>query len=285
MPSRTGRLEMNSIDRSRKPVDRSLTNVDKSIAIKRMLNVMHAVILRDIRSRFFNHGLGFLIPPMMPVAHVLILLAIYTVTGREAIFGDDLFLFFATGLVPSLTFTYISRFMTASLISNKGMLAFPVVHLLDIVLARCFLEIVGIIISIVVMFIILTSIGSDPYPRFADQALLAMLSTALVSIGMGIIVSVITAIFPFFGMFYSLSMVIVYLSAGGPIYLHAYPAQLIYICSFNPIFHAVEWMRSAYYLGYPAQELDKMYLLGWGMISLAIGLLMERYLKRFVLAK
>ena len=276
---------MNSIDRSRKPVDRSLTNVDKSIAIKRMLNVMHAVILRDIRSRFFNHGLGFLIPPMMPVAHVLILLAIYTVTGREAIFGDDLFLFFATGLVPSLTFTYISRFMTASLISNKGMLAFPVVHLLDIVLARCFLEIVGIIISIVVMFIILTSIGSDPYPRFADQALLAMLSTALVSIGMGIIVSVITAIFPFFGMFYSLSMVIVYLSAGGPIYLHAYPAQLIYICSFNPIFHAVEWMRSAYYLGYPAQELDKMYLLGWGMISLAIGLLMERYLKRFVLAK
>lgn len=255
----------------------------RRLAVGRMLSVMHAVILRDIRSRYFNHGLGFLIQPLLPVAHVLMLLAIYNATGRTAIFGDDLFLFFATGLVPSLTFTYISRFMAVSLIANKGMMAFPAVHLLDIVLARSFLEFVGIVISIIVILIILVSIGSDPYPLFPAEAMFAMLSTALLAIGVGTIVSTIAAIFPFFALAYSLSMVLVYLSAGGPIYLHAFPAQLVYICSFNPVFHAVEWMRSAYYLGYPAQELDKLYLLGWGLISLTVGLLMERNLKRFIL--
>ncbi len=221
----------------------------------------------------------------MPVAHALILLAIYTVTGRQAIFGDDLFLFFATGLMPALTFTYISRFMAASLVANKSMLAFPAIHLLDIVLARSFLEFIGIIISIFVMAIILISIGSDPFPLFPTEALLAMLTISLVAIGVGIIVSVIAAIFPFFANFYSLFMAVVYLSSGGPIYLHSFPEEVSYYCSFNPVFHAVAWMRSAYYLGYPIQDLDKLYLVSWGMFSIAIGLLMERGLKRFVLEK
>lgn len=253
------------------------------VAFQRQLNVMHAVILRDIRSRFFNHGLGFLIPPLMPVAHVLIVLTIYRVTGRTAIFGDDLFLFFATGMIPSLTFTYISRFMSASLIANKSMLAFPAVHLLDIVLARSFLEFIGIIISVFVMSIILISLGIDPYPRDPTDALLAMFFVSLVAIGVGIIVSVICAIMPFFALPYSLFMVVVYLSAGGPIYLHAFPEELVYYCSFNPVFHAVSWMRSAYYLGYPVQDLDKTYLIGWAMGSIALGLFMERTLKRFVM--
>jgi capsular polysaccharide transport system permease protein len=253
------------------------------LAIKRMLNVMHAVVLRDIRSRYFNHGLGFLIQPLLPVCHVLILLLIYNVTGRTAIFGDDLFLFFATGLVPALTFTYISRFMAVSLIMNKGMLAFPAVHLLDIVLARCSLEFVGIVISIIILFIILVSIGSNPYPMFPAEALAAIMSTVLLAIGVGIIVSVISAIFPFFAVTYSLFMVVVYLTAGGAIYLHMFPSQVVHICSYNPVFHSVEWVRSAYYLGYPAQDLDKAYLWGWGLATITIGLLMERYLKRFVL--
>lgn len=259
------------------------TPTPMSVAFARSVNVMHAVVLRDIRSRFFNHGLGFLIQPLMPVAHILILLAFYVSIGKQAVFGDDLFLFFATGLVPSLTFTYISRFMAVSLISNRGMMAFPAVHLLDIVLARCFLEFVGIVISIIVMFTILLSIGSNPYPLYPAQALYAMLSVALLAIGMGIIVSVLAAIAPFFAMIYSISMVLVYLTAGGPVYLHAFPSQVVYICSWNPVFHAVEWMRSAYYLGYPAQELSRLYILGWGLISISVGLLMERTLKRYVL--
>ncbi len=253
------------------------------VALRRQRSVMHAVILRDIRSRYFNHGLGFLIAPLMPVAHAMILLTIYTVTGRQAIFGDDLFLFFATGLVPALTFTYISRFMAASIVANKSMLAFPAIHLLDVVLARSFLEFVSIIISIFVMLTILISTGSDPSPQFPAEALLAMLTISVTAIGVGIIVSVISAIFPFFAAFYSLFMAVVYLSSGGPIYLNQFPEEVSYYCSFNPVFHAVAWMRSAYYLGYPAQDLDKLYLVAWAMGSVAIGLLMERTMKRYVL--
>ncbi|MCI9868805.1 ABC transporter permease [Rhizobium skierniewicense] len=253
------------------------------VAIARKLNVMHAVILRDIRSRYFDHGLGFLIVPLFPVAHMLLLLIIYKLVDRQAVFGDDLILFFATGLIPVLTFNYVSRFMSVSVLSNKSMLAFPAVRLLDIVLGRSMLELVAIVMSILIVLVILVSVGSNPVPRSMEDAALAVLCVAILSIGVGIVVSVITAIFPFFAIFYALFTAVIYLSSGAPIYLHAFPDIAIYYCSFNPVFHAVEWVRAAYYLGYSEQYLSKTYLIAWACGSLAIGLLMERVLRRQIL--
>lgn len=58
-----------------------MTIVDALIEKK---HVMTAVILRDMRSRFFNHGLGFLIVSLWPLAHMIILIGLYTAMGRKA---------------------------------------------------------------------------------------------------------------------------------------------------------------------------------------------------------
>nr|WP_234889093.1 ABC transporter permease [Agrobacterium vitis] len=239
--------------------------------------------MRDIRSRFFNHGLGFLIVPLFPVGHIFLLLLIYYVVGKHSEFGDDLQIFFATGLLPVMTFTYVSRFMSISLLANKSMMAFPVVRLLDIILARAFLEFIGIIISFIFIYVYLVSIGSNPVPVYPSEALLAFLFTVILSIGFGIIASVISVIMPIFPMIYSLIMVIFYITSGAPIYLHSFPEVVVYGCSWNPAFQAVEWVRSAYYLGYPTEDLDKQYFIGVAIGSVCLGLLLERILRKFAL--
>ncbi|SHN12305.1 ABC transporter permease [Roseibium suaedae] len=261
------------------------TSITFKDALLQKRNVMHAVILRDIRSRYFNHGLGFLLVPMMPVFHMGFLLTVYSVMGRQSAFGDDLRVFFATGLIPAMMFMYVSRFMSISLLANKSMMAFPVVRLLDIVLARAALEMAGMILSIGVMFVILLSTGSDPYPFDTAQALDVMLTVCVLAIGMGIIASIIASIAPFFTTVYGLTMALTYVTSGAPIYLHAFPEQVISIVSWNPIFHAVEWMRSAYYLGYPTQWLSKGYLLGWALGSVSCGLIFERLLRTTILKR
>lgn len=45
---------------------------------------------------------------------------------------------FATGLLPCLTFMYVSRFMALSIVMNRPMLAIPAVKVLDILFARAF---------------------------------------------------------------------------------------------------------------------------------------------------
>lgn len=262
---------------------RPMKRASRSEALRRMGNVMGAVILRDVRSRFFNHGLGFLVVPMLPLAHIALLLIIYTVTGRAATFGDDLLLFFATGLTPALGFNYLSRYMSASLLANKGMTAFPAVRVIDILIARAFLELMGINMAIFMLVIALLAAGSNVVPRDPFAAFEAYALTIIMGVGVGMIISVAASIAPLVAMFYALFTVILYLTSDGPIYVHVLPEQVIQIISWNPVFHAVQWMRAAYYPGYPTQYLDKTYLIGWAFATLTVGLLMERNMKKLIL--
>lgn len=252
-------------------------------ALREKRNVMTAVMLRDMRTRFFNHGLGFLVVSLWPLAHMVILLLIYTLMGRTAPFGDSLPVFFATGLIPTLTFMYVSRFMSLSLILNRPMLAFPVVKVLDIMAARAVLEIIAAFLTLFFVFVILLLSGDNPFPRDPFQAFYAYLALILLSIGVGTVAGVITMFFNFFATLYALFMILIYILSGTLFVASALPDAIAYPLSFNPVLHAVEWMRLAYYEGYSGRLLDKQYLLVFGMTSLCLGLLLERMFRRIML--
>ncbi|MCX8996202.1 ABC transporter permease [Rhizobiaceae bacterium BDR2-2] len=269
---------------------RTITQYDASknprsirYALTQKGHVMQAVILRDVRTRFFNHGLGFLLVPLWPLAHMFILLLIYTFMGRKAPFGDSLRLFFATGLLPCLTFMYVSRFMALSIVMNRPMLAIPAVKVLDILFARAFLEIIGAFMTVLLTFLILLALGDNPFPHDWEQAALAFLSTILLAIGMGVLAGVITSLFAFFATVYALSLILVYIMSGTLFVVAALPAQVAYALSWNPVMHSVEWMRSAFYPSYSSPVLDKYYLLSFGLGALCSGLVLERIVRRIAL--
>jgi capsular polysaccharide transport system permease protein len=68
-------------------------------------------MLRNIRTKFFGHGLGSLVAIAWPLTHIIILVGIYGFMGRTASYGDSTALFIATGVVPFQTFAYLARFM------------------------------------------------------------------------------------------------------------------------------------------------------------------------------
>ncbi len=253
------------------------------LALREKRDVMTAVMLRDMRTRFFNHGLGFLMTSLWPLAHILILIALYTLLGRTAPFGESLPVFFATGLIPTLTFMYVSRFMSLSLILNRPMLAFPVVKVMDIMAARALLEIIAAFLMLLLVFIILLLLGDNPFPRDPFQAFYAYLALLLLAVGVGSVAGVITMFFNFFATLYVLFTLVIYILSGTLFVASALPESIAYSLSFNPVLHAVEWMRAAYYEGYSDRLLDKEYLIGFGMTSLCLGLLMERMFRRIML--
>ena len=252
-------------------------------ALQEKRNVMSAVVLRDIRSRFFNHGLGFLLVAIWPLAHMLILLAIYQLMGRQAPYGNSLRVFFATGLIPTLAFVYVSRWMSLSLILNRPMLSFPLVTVLDIMAARAFLEITAAVLTLIFLFAILLFLGDNPYPVDPFQATYAYLACLLLAIGFGSVAGVIVMFMPVFATVYALTMILFYLLSGTLFVPAALPEPIAYALSWNPVFQTVEWMRSAYYLGYSEKYLDKTYTLAFGMSSLCLGLLLERIFRRRML--
>jgi len=252
-------------------------------ALRQKGNVMRAVMLRDMRTRFFNHGLGFLLVSLWPLAHIFILLTIYSLLGRRAPFGDSMRVFFATGLLPCLTFMYVSRFMALSVVLNRPMLSIPAVKVTDILFARAFLEVIASCFTVFLAFALLLMLGDKPFPFDWAQAAFAYGATILLAVGVGLVAGVITAMFTFFATIYALCMILIYISSGTLFVVSSLPSQVSYFLAFNPVIHSVEWMRSAFYQTYNSQVIDRVYLLSFGLSALCIGLLLERLTRRITL--
>jgi capsular polysaccharide transport system permease protein len=248
-------------------------------ALRQKANVMSAVILRDLRTRFFGNGFGFIIVILWPLAHMALLLTVYLLLGRRSPYGDSMVLFFATGLIPTLSFLYVSRHMAMSLQANKPMLMFPAIKPTDVLFGRAALEIVAAFLSVLLMFVFLILNGENPIPYDIPNAALALMATVFVAVGMGLVVGVLSLVAPGIAMIYSLFTIVLYLTSGTMFVTSAFPAQVGEALSWNPIFHGVEWMRIAYYPDYPQQLFDKSYFLSFGVGAWFTGLLLERLLR------
>ncbi|MFO1150433.1 MAG: ABC transporter permease [Alsobacter sp.] len=214
-------------------------------ALQRQSRVVVAIMLRDIRTRFFGHGLGFLLAIAWPLAHILILLGIYGATGRAAPYGDSSALFFATGLAPFMAFQYMSRFVMYSVIFNKPLLSFPAVKIIDLLFARVILEGLGACCMVIVLAAVLTVAGIDVTPRDPVEAALALAAALLLGAGYGISNGLICMVLPTWATGYTLLIILMYIFSGVLFVPDALPESLRPLVAINPPLHLVEWMRSA----------------------------------------
>ncbi|MFB0492042.1 capsular polysaccharide transport system permease protein [Methylobacterium sp. OAE515] len=244
------------------------------------LHVLHALMLRDMRTRFGASLWGYGVVVLWPCVHVFLLIAIYTFQKLPAPLGDNRALFFASGAVPVLVFQYISREVMKAVISNRPLTYYPQVKLFDVIFARILVEIVTGFLALLVIIAVLVSIGANPVPADPFVAMCAYLSAILLGIGIGTINVAIIGFFPGWLLGYALLSIILYISSG-VMFLPSYMPDKIYSwMKYNPVLQLAEWMRSAYY-PYARIEIDYLYVLMFALISVSIGL----YLVKHIVAK
>jgi capsular polysaccharide transport system permease protein len=238
--------------------------------------ILVALMLRDVRTRFFGSALGFLIAIGWPLSHIFILLAINTFIGRAAPYGDSAALWFATGLVPFMAFNYMSRFTMLGIALNRPLLNLPAVKVADILLARAILEILNAGVVVLAAMFIFSLMGIDFWPEDTIQASCALGACMLLGFGFGIINGIVAGLFPFWVTGFALFSLCMWIASGVLFVPDALPEAARYWLSYNPALVGVEWMRSAYYEGYGTGVLDKPYMLSFAISCLFLGLLLER---------
>jgi len=162
-----------------------------------------------------------------------------------------------------------------SLVTNKPLLAFPIVRIVDILLARAILEILGAFCMTLLLILILCFLNIEFTPRDIVQASYALGAAILLGLGMGLINAIIAMAFVGWVTAYALVIVTLYITSGLMFIPDALPETIRYYLSFNPVVHSIEWMRSAYYDGYGSLISDKSYLLSWGVGTICGGLALE----------
>ena len=175
----------------------------------------------------------------------------------------------------------MSRFTMMGMLQNRSFLAYPVIRPLDMMFARLALEHVSIFIITTGLICTNLLFQVDVIPVNKTDAVCGLLSAILLGEGFAIFNSVIVMIFPLWVIGYIGIIITFWFTCGMIINPEAMPAELGYWISWNPLMHSVEWIRKGYYADFPAHLLNKTYVLSVGAGSFAIGLIMERMLKRY----
>lgn len=239
--------------------------------IESYLHVLHALILRDMRTRFGASLWGYGIVVLWPCVHVFVLIGMYTFQKMPAPLGDDRALFFATGAVPVLVFQYVSREVMKSVIMNRPLTYYPQVKLFDLIFSRILVEIVTGFLALLVVCLILTLIGVNPVPAKPFTAMCGYLAAIILGIGIGTINVAIIGFFPGWLLGYALFSILLYVSSG-VIFMPSYlPEQIYHWMKYNPALQLSEWVRSAYYPT-AGLQIDELYVICFGLTSATIGL-------------
>ena len=155
--------------------------------LKVQWRIIVAIMLRDIKTRFGGSELGFLLAIAWPLTHILALVVMNSVLNRMAPYGESGAVWFATGIIPFMAFSYMSRFICMGIVANRNLLTFPVVKVTDVLFARATVEILSAGLVILILFIIFWSMDIDFMPRDVVQASLALLAMMFLGLGFGIV--------------------------------------------------------------------------------------------------
>lgn len=245
-------------------------------ALAQQRAVLGALILRDMRTRFGRTALGFAIAVAWPLTHLLVMVGIWTAVGKIVPLGTNGTVFFATGIMPYILCLYPGRMMMMAIEQNRPMLLFPAVKVIDIILARAFLEMVTAMCVLIVFCVILFISGVDFMPYKPEIAISAIAVTIVYGVSFGLLSCVIMVLFPMWVAVFIALMILQWITSGALQIPNMLPSWALEYMVYNPLFHCVGWLRSAYYDGYADGMLDPFYVIQTSTVLLFIGLLSER---------
>lgn len=244
--------------------------------------VIHALILRETRTRFDRNKLGYLWAVFEPITYIGVLIIVFSVTDRPSpISGEGaLPMFFLSGMLPWLLFTHTVSKTMAGIPSNKNLLTYPQVTPFDVLLSRALLEFATLLVVLVVLLLIIAYFGYYQPVESYKEMILSLISIWLFALGLGYLNSSIRLYLASYTQTYQAIQRPFFFISGIFFTVESLPPSLRELALYNPLLHAIEWTRSATFTTYDSRYVDKSYLLAYAVVFLAIGLSSERMTRK-----
>lgn len=242
------------------------------------LRTIAALVLREMSTRYGRTPGGYLWAILEPLAAILFLSLGFSLVMRSPSLGTSFLLFYATGYLPFDLYNTIGSTTARAVKFSKPLLKFPAVTWADAVAARFLLNLLtGALVAILLLAGILSVIDSRTVLDL-PPAVLAMVLAAILGLGMGTLNCVLMGLFPLWEVTWSVITKPLFL-ASGVIYIYEdLPPLAQEILWYNPLLHITGLMRTGFYPTYTAAYASPVYVLGVGMVLLALGLvLMGRF--------
>ena len=233
------------------------------------LRVLHALLIREMITRYGRSSLGYLWALLEPVGIITLLTLLFLQIADAPPYGQSFALFYASGYLAFHWVIDISSVAARSVHVNRPLLAFPSVTALDTVLARLILQgLTGLAVAALILGGIYAGSG-DALVLSPEPVLQSFALAVLLAAGIGIFNAWAFAI--------SKGWELVWGIVSRPLLLvscvfysfESLPAEAREVLWFNPVIHVIGLLRSGIYPVYDSNHVAPGYVV---LISLALVL-------------
>jgi len=270
---------MQSTEATTAPPKLTLSDIKQGLTTQS--RVIWALILRETKTRYGEHKLGFLWAIIEPLIMVAVFVGIFSSVRSDSPGGMPLVPFMLSGIVPFTLFRDTMGQMQSAIGLNKMLFAFPQVTTFDVIIARGLLE---VLLLGGVFMMLLCGVHIAGWEINIERplgVLAACLLFAMMGIGLGFVFASISPIMP--SMKQISSAVLgrpLFLGSGIFFIADTVPAPVREYLLYNPLMHILELLRSAFFYEFESSHGSWTYATTWAVCTLAFGLLTHQAMKK-----
>ena len=260
-------------------MDRTTTR--SHIQIQR--DVIYALLLQDLTSRFGKSRGGFMWVLVEPIAHLLVPMFIFGFIRQGLVPGVEYPVFLVYGFLPFLLFKSVCLQIVNGVNAAQGLLSYRQVQLMDVFIAKA---IAYAMIQAVVFAIVLTGLamlGFEVLPPRPVELAGVLALTAMFAFGLGLTLAAIASLVPDSRLLIQIMFMPLYFASGILFPVTRFPDEWQRRMAFNPVLHLVELTRAMGVDGYePMKYTSLAYPVALTLTLTVIGLMVYRlrYLTR-----
>jgi len=239
-----------------------------------MRDTIHALLMRELKTRFGAKKLGYFWALAEPIAQAAIFALLFTLIGRTSITGVPVALFLITGILPYKFFAKLLPQLTSAVQANKALFAYRQVTPIDPIITRLIIEITTFILVFIILLASLAWFGMEVMPDNMLALLGASTLLALLAIGLGLILCSAAAHWEDTTKLLGMVMTPLFFISGVLFCATMIPANYWYLFDWNPIFHAIELIHDAMFASYTTPVGSWSYLGSCALVAVGVGLML-----------
>jgi len=239
--------------------------------------VIHALVMREVITRYGREGLGVLWFFLEPLLFILVITLVWYFLKLNSVTDFPVVAFAFAGFSLAQLWRNGANRAATALAPNEGLIIHRNVKLLDIFMARIFLEWVGASGAFLLLGAGLTVVGAIPFPEDVGVVLFAWLLMAWFSLGFGLIVGALCVTFDVFEKLWRPMNYPIFIVSGVFFMVDWLPASVRELVLWVPMVHGNEMVRHGFFGSVVTTYENPSYLMVVNLAMTFLGLALASY--------
>lgn len=247
--------------------------------------VIGALMLRELTTRFGRENIGFLWIMVEPLLFAGLVGLVWRLMKGPIEYGVDIVAFVVTGYIPLVLFRSVITRSISSFTANSGLMYHRQIKILDVLLVRFLIELIGHMMAYLVIGLLLGVLGFFPRPYDVGFLILGGLYYALFCLSIALIVAPLSEMSEVLEKLAPVTLYVAIPFSGAFSLVSVLSEGAAKVVLYSPAVHGMEMMRYGVFGPSINPHYDFIYPLAFCLPCMALGLLLCRIVRKRVVVE